>query len=245
MRRADRLFELVLRVRARRLTTAEQLAEWLHVSVRTVYRDIADLQARSVPLEGEAGVGYRLRPGYVLPPLMFSAPEAQALVAAVRIALPRLDTAMAGDAEAALAKILAVLPPSARAAADSLALFAPDVGIDEAARATLEAMRGAVAARRKLHLHYADGEAHESRRTVRPLGCFFWGAAWTLAAWCELRQDFRSFRIDRVRRCEVLAETFRDEPGRTLADLLRAVEAREREGALTGDRRRRRPTMPG
>ena len=91
MRRADRLFELVQRLRGRRLSTAVQLAGWLEVSVRTVYRDVADLQSRGVPIEGEAGVGYRLRPGYTLPPLMFTAPEAQALVAAVRIAQPRLD----------------------------------------------------------------------------------------------------------------------------------------------------------
>jgi predicted DNA-binding transcriptional regulator YafY len=231
MRRADRLFDLAQRVRARRLSTAEQLAGWLQVSVRTVYRDIADLQARGVPIEGEAGVGYRLRPGYTLPPLMFTSPEAQALVAAVRIAQPRLDTAMAAEAEAALAKILSVLSPTARAAAESLALFAPDAGIDEASRVTLEMMRRAVHARRKLRLAYVDERQSASERTLRPLGCFFWGAAWTLAAWCELRQDFRSFRIDRVRRCETLDEGFRDEPGKTLADLLRAVEARQPAGA--------------
>jgi predicted DNA-binding transcriptional regulator YafY len=225
MRRADRLFELVQRLRGRRLATAEQLAGWLEVSVRTVYRDVADMQARGVPIEGEAGVGYRLRPGYTLPPLMFTAPEAQALVAAVRIAQPRLDAAMAAEAEAALAKILAVLPVDARAAAESLALFAPDAGIAPEVRDALQAMRRAVLDRRKLRLDYVDEANRASRRTVRPLGCFFWGAVWTLAAWCELRQDFRSFRIDRVRDLELLDERFRDEPGRTLADLLRAVGA--------------------
>ena len=225
MRRADRLFELVQRLRGRRLATAGQLAGWLEVSVRTVYRDVADLQARGVPIEGEAGLGYRLRPGYTLPPLMFSAPEAQALVAAVRIAQPRLDAAMAAEAEVALAKILAVLPADARAAAESLALFAPDAGIAPEVRDALQTMRRAVLERRKLRLHYADEQGRPSERVVRPLGCFFWGAAWTLAAWCELRQDFRSFRIDRVRGVEALDEGFRDEPGRTLADLLRAVGA--------------------
>ena len=225
MRRADRLFELVQRLRGRRLSTAVQLAGWLEVSVRTVYRDVADLQARGVPIEGEAGVGYRLRPGYTLPPLMFTAPEAQALVAAVRIAQPRLDAAMAAEAEAALAKILAVLPADARVAAESLALYAPDAGIAPEVREALQTMRGAVLQRRKLRLHSVDEQGKVSERSVRPLGCFFWGAVWTLAAWCELRQDFRSFRIDRVRRLEPLDERFRDEPGRTLADLLRAVGA--------------------
>jgi len=225
MRRADRLFELVQRLRGRRLATAEQLAGWLEVSVRTVYRDVADLQARGVPIEGEAGVGYRLRPGYTLPPLMFTSPEAQALVAAVRIAQPRLDAAMAAEAEAALAKILSVLPTDARAAAESLALFAPDAGIAPEVRDALQAMRRAVLDRRKLRLQYVDEQGRASARVVRPLGCFFWGAVWTLAAWCELRQDFRSFRLDRVRAVEALDERFRDEPGRTLADLLRAVGA--------------------
>lgn len=225
MRRADRLFELVQRIRGRRLSTAEQLAGWLEVSVRTVYRDIADLQARGVPIEGEAGVGYRLAAGFTLPPLMFTAPEAQALVAAVRMAQPRMDRGWAAEAEAALSKILSVLPASARAAAESLAVFAPDAGIDAATGAALQALREAVLARRKVHLVYADEQGRESQRTVRPLGCFFWGRTWTLAAWCDLRDDFRSFRIDRVRTLEPLEARFADESGKTLADLLRAVGA--------------------
>ncbi len=226
MRRADRLFDLVQRLRGRRLATAEQLAGWLEVSVRTVYRDVADLQARGVPIEGEAGVGYRLRAGFSLPPLMFSPAEAQALVAAVRMAQPRMDAAMAGQAESAMAKILSVLPSDARAAAESLALFAPDVGVSEDVRRTLEAVRLAVVQRRKLHIAYADEGGRASQRTVRPLGSFFWGSVWTLAAWCELREDFRSFRLDRIASLQALEAGFRDEPGRTLADLLRALTMR-------------------
>ena len=228
MRRADRLFELVQRLRGRRRCTAEQLAGWLEVSVRTVYRDVADLQARGVPIDGEAGVGYVLRPGYTLPPLMFTAAEAQALVAAVRLAQPRLDVPMAAEAETALAKILAVLPADARVAAESLALFAPDAGIGPEVREVLNTLRRAVLDRRKLRLRYADEAGRTSERVVRPLGCFFWGAVWTLAAWCELRQDFRSFRLDRMQAAEALDERFRDEAGRTLADLLRAVGATPR-----------------
>lgn len=226
MRRADRLFDLVQRLRGRRLATAEQLAGWLEVSVRTVYRDVADLQARGVPIEGEAGVGYRLRAGFSLPPLMFSPAEAQALVAAVRMAQPRMDAAMAGQAESAMGKILSVLPSDARAAAESLALFAPDVGVSEEVRRTLEAVRQAVVQRRKLHIAYADEGGRASQRTVRPLGSFFWGSVWTLAAWCELREDFRSFRLDRIASLQTLEAGFRDEPGRTLADLLRALTMR-------------------
>ena len=122
MRRADRLFQLVQLIRGRRLSTAAWLALRLEVSERTVYRDVADLQHQGVPIEGEAGVGYRLGAGFDLPPLMFSADEAQALVASVRLAQPWLDPAMAAAAENALGRVLSVLPRGTRAAAQSLAL---------------------------------------------------------------------------------------------------------------------------
>lgn len=224
MRRADRLFELVQLVRGRRLTTAAFLADRLGISLRTVYRDVADLQAQGVPIDGEAGVGYRLGAGYDLPPLMFSTDEAKALVAAVRLAQARLDGALAGAAEQALSKILAVLPPAARAAAESLAIYAPTFNGTDPVRERLEQLRGAIELRRKLAIAYRDEAGRDSRRTLRPLGCFFWGTVWTLGAWCEARQDFRSFRVDRIAELRVLDEVFRDEPGKTLADLLRAVE---------------------
>ena len=221
MRRADRLFQLVQLVRGRRLSTADFIAQRLDVSARTVYRDIADLQAQGVPIEGEAGVGYRMRAGFDLPPLMFTQTEAQALVAAVRLAQPRLDLALAAQAEAALSKILAVLPAAARAAAESLAVYAPPVGPDEQTRGRLETLRVAAETRHKLRIDYLDLKDVASQRTVRPLACLFWGEVWTLAAWCETRAGFRSFRVDRITALELLPERFRDEPGRTLADLLR------------------------
>jgi predicted DNA-binding transcriptional regulator YafY len=227
MRPADRLFQLVQLIRGRRLATAAWLAERLAVSLRTVYRDIADLQAQGVPIEGEAGVGYRMRAGFDLPPLMFTTDEARALVAAVRIARPRLDTAFAAQAEGALSKVLAVLPASARAAAESLALYAPPTGPDDATRTRLETLRVAAESRHKILLHYLDLQGTASQRTVRPLGCFFWSTVWTLAAWCELRQDFRSFRVDRITRLDLSEERFRDEPGKTLPDLMRAVAAKD------------------
>ena len=223
MRRADRLFQIVQLIRGRRLSTADFLARRLEVSVRTVYRDIADLQHQGVPIEGEAGVGYRLGAGFELPPLMFTQDEAQALVAAARLAQSWLDGAMAGDIESALGKILSVLPAGARASAEALALFAPAHALDAATRAHLQTLREAVQARRKLRLDYRDQHEMASQRTVRPLGCFYWGRVWTLAAWCELRADFRGFRVDRVAAVQVLQERFADEPGRTLPDLLRAV----------------------
>lgn len=224
MRRADRLFQIVQLIRGRRLTTAAYLADRLEVSQRSVYRDVAALQAQGVPIEGEAGVGYRMRRGFDLPPLMFTTQEAQALVACVRVAQPRIDIGLARDADDALAKILAVLPVLERAAAESLSVYAPSVGPDHATRERLERLRHATDRKTKLRICYLDLKDATSVRVVRPLGCFYWGSVWTLAAWCESRGDFRNFRVDRIDAIEVLSERFRDEPGKTLPDLLRSYD---------------------
>ena len=235
MRRAERLFQLIQLIRGRRLSTARFLAERLEVSERTVYRDVAELLLQGVPIDGEAGVGYRMRAGFDLPSLMFTKDEAQALVAAVRIAQPRPDAALAAQAEGALSKIMAVLPAAARAAAESLAVYAPPVGMDDDTRRRLETLRIATEARHKLRLRYLDLKDQRSERTVRPLGCFYWGAVWTLAAWCEARDGFRSFRVDRIGELEVLDECFTPEPGKTLADLFRQTQAeRGQHGSETG-----------
>lgn len=226
MRRADRLFQIVQLIRGRRLTTAAHLAQRLEVSERTIYRDIADLQHQGVPIEGEAGVGYRLGAGFDLPPLMFSHDEARALVASVRMAQVWQDPALAQAAEAGLSKILSVLPTAARVAAQSMAIYAPPIGLAPAVQVILQTLREAVQARRKLRVDYRDASERLSQRILRPLGCFYWGKVWTLAAWCESRQDFRNFRLDRLDRVQPVdgpAGQFRDEAGKTLADYLRAV----------------------
>jgi len=225
MRRADRLFQLVQIIRGRRLTTAAFLAQRLEVSERTVYRDVADLQHQGVPIEGEAGVGYRLGAGFELPPLMFSQEEASALVAAARLAQSWVDPALARNIETGLGKILSVLPAAARVSAEALALYAPALGLDDTIRARLQILREAVEAHQKLRLSYRDVSGDASERTVRPLGCFYWGKVWTLSTWCELRSDFRGFRLDRMDAVDVLPERFRDEAGKTLADMLRQLKA--------------------
>ena len=230
MRRADRLFQIVQIIRGRRLTTAAQLAQRLEVSERTVYRDVADLQHQGVPIEGEAGVGYRLGQGFDLPPLMFSVDEARALVASVRMAQVWQDPALARASQVALGKILSVLPPAARAAAQSMAVYAPPLGLEPAVQATLQTLREATQARHKVQLDYRDASEALTQRTMRPLGCFYWGKVWTLAAWCETRQDFRSFRLDRIMRVELLRDAkhrFVDEAGKTLADYLRIAAPAE------------------
>jgi predicted DNA-binding transcriptional regulator YafY len=223
MRRGARLFRLVQLIRGRRLSTARFIAERLEVSERTVYRDVADLVAQGVPIEGAAGVGYRMRPGFDLPPLMFTTAEARSLVVAVRIARPLLDAGLADPVEPARSKTLGVRPAAARAAADGVAVLVPPRATDAALRERLRTLREAVEQRRKVRLGYLDLKGVSSARVVRPLGCVHWGEAWTLAAWCERRADFRSFRVDRIETLVELAESFRDEAGRTLADLLRAV----------------------
>jgi predicted DNA-binding transcriptional regulator YafY len=229
MRRADRLFALVQLIRGRRLSTAAWLASRLEVSPRTVYRDVADLQAQGVPIEGEAGVGYRLGRGFDLPPLMFTADEARALAIATRIAQQWLDPALALAAGDAMSRVMSVLPASVRAEVDRMPLRVPSLGLEPEVAQLLQQLREAAQNREVMEIRYRDASERRSLRAVRPLGCFFWGKVWTLAAWCETRSDFRSFRVDRIEHLGDLERRFADEPGKTLADLLRQVQAEGRK----------------
>jgi predicted DNA-binding transcriptional regulator YafY len=221
MRRADRLFQIVNVLRRRRTaTTATHLAGRLGVSERTVYRDVRDLILAGTPIDGEAGVGYRIRPGYDLPPLMFDRDEIQALVLGARIVRQFGDPALARASDAILAKIAAIVPKDLAPLVADTRLFVPStIGARRSADA-LALAREAVIARRKLELSYARADGAITTRAVRPLGIFFWGRTWTLAAWCELREDFRNFRLDRVAASTMLDETFEDEPGKALRDML-------------------------
>jgi predicted DNA-binding transcriptional regulator YafY len=221
MRRADRLFQIVNVLRRRRTaTTAAHLAERLGVSERTVYRDVRDLILAGTPIDGEAGVGYRIRPGYDLPPLMFDRDEIQALVLGARIVRQFGDPALARASDAILGKVAAIVPKDLAPLVADTRLFVPSIiGVGTSADA-LGLAREALIARRKLELSYATSDGVATTRTVRPLGIFFWGRTWTLAAWCELRQDFRNFRLDRVAVSTMLDETFEDEAGKALRDML-------------------------
>ena len=221
MRRADRLFQIVNVLRRRRTaTTATHLAGRLGVSERTVYRDIRDLILAGTPIDGEAGVGYRIRPGYDLPPLMFDRDEIQALVLGARIVRQFGDPPLARASDSILAKVAAIVPKDLAPLLAETRLFVPStIGAGKSAD-VLTLAREALIARRKIELAYASAGGAATRRTVRPLGIFFWGRTWTLAAWCELRQDFRNFRLDRVESSTMLDETFHDEAGRTLRDML-------------------------
>jgi predicted DNA-binding transcriptional regulator YafY len=220
MRRADRLFQIIQLLRRRRtVTTAAQLASRLEVSERTVYRDIRDLMLAGTPIEGEAGVGYRIRPGYDLPPLMFDREEIQALVLGVRIVRQFGDPALARASDAILAKVAAVLPADLEPLLAGTKLFVPTILSGKGSADGLAIAREALVSRRRLRFRYANERGDASERTVRPLAVFFWGRTWTLAAWCEMRVGFRNFRVDRISDPS-LGDTFDDEPGRTLRDLL-------------------------
>ena len=231
MRRADRLFQIVQHLRARRRTTAAELSGWLEVSERTVYRDIRDLCASGVPVQGEAGVGYRLGPSFDLPPIMFTLDEVEALVAGARMMEVWGGTSLSGSARSAVSKIALALPAARRGEIENTRMFAPDFRVPPGVVACFEISRLAIQRRRKLRIEYEDGAGCASERTVQPLGLFFWGTTWTLAAWCELRRDFRAFRLDRVRAIEALSDTFQETPGRTLADYLARVHAEASEPA--------------
>src|SRR5262249_44370782 len=161
---------------------------------RTIYRDIDDLSASGVPILAEAGVGYALAKGFDLPPLMFTREEVEALVLGARIVRAWADPALARAAEEALAKVEHVGAGSVQRRIPDAEVFAPDFHVDAELRRRLQPLREAIAERRKIRLAYLDAGARSSHRVVRPLGLFFWGARWTLGAWCELRIGFRSFR---------------------------------------------------
>ena len=223
MRRADRLFQIVLLLGHGRAMTARALAEKLEVSERTIYRDMADLMASGLQVDGEAGIGYLLRPGARLPPLMFDSEELAALALGSRMVHGWTDRALGRAAERALLKIESVLPEHHKHKLDQQALLVPEFHIAPEQLATLGQLRCAIDEHAKLRFGYTRADGAISRRTVCPVGLFFWGGGWSLGAWCELRQDFRNFRLDRMNAVELLAETFAPVAGRTLADFLRSV----------------------
>ena len=220
MRPADRLFQIVLLLGRGRVLTAKTLAERLEVSERTIYRDIQDLAASGVPVEGEAGVGYVLRRGYQVPPLMFNEEELQALVFGADVAKSWGDAEMARAADSILAKIDAVLPERLRPALATHRLVVPDTKMSEHTSAVLGDARDGINRRVRVFLDYQDASDQSTERIVWPLALLYWGKTWTLGAWCELRQSFRTFRIDRVQSLNVLNSTFPDEPGKRLEDYL-------------------------
>lgn len=199
--------------------TADTLGKELEVGVRTIYRDIADLRASGVPLTGEAGVGYLLRADYVVRPLLFDDEELDALALGAQMVQSWADPAMAQAARKALDKITAVLPDSL---ADNIR-EATSFSYASSGKPTLHidftSLRRAIRTRHVVEFLYIDQPGSETTRRIRPLALIFIAPNWMVAAWCELRQDFRHFRLDRIQNMNVLAERFEHENGRTLKDM--------------------------
>jgi predicted DNA-binding transcriptional regulator YafY len=237
MRRADRLFEIIQHMRRKPTVRARELSQSLEVSERTIYRDIKDLMASGVPIEGEAGVGYVLKAGFDLPPLMFKEQEIEALVLGARMVESWADSELAVAATDAIAKIEAVIPDRLRDYMANTALLAPSSFGNEPIKCDLAGLRRAIRSQLKVHFRYSDILRQRSERTVRPLSLAFFGPVWLLAAWCELRSDFRTFRLDRMERFAVTSERFRQERGKTLKDFLKRPQTWTRSslGAASGD----------
>lgn len=218
MRRADRLFDIIQTLRAaKKPVTAAMLAQKLEVTVRTVYRDVATLQARRVPIEGAPGFGYVLRQGFDLPPLMFTTEEADAIAVGAQLIRRLRDPALRDAAVSVLAKIEAVLPAATRARLDAAPFFVspgdthvPD-GVD------LSEIRSGIRDRRKLRLRYRDETGRISRRTVWPIALAYYVDVTLIAAWCELRADYRHFRVDRIENLSILDEIYPPDDGRLMA----------------------------
>ncbi len=205
MRRADRLFDIIQTLRAApRPLTAAALADKLEVTVRTIYRDVAALQASRVPIEGAPGIGYVLRRGFDLPPLMFTSDEIDAI-------------AVGAPAESVLAKVTAVLPETVRGYLAEPPFYVsegsapPPTGVDPAE------VRGAIHEARKMAIDYSDDKGRRTHRTIWPIAMAYYVDVSLIGAWCELRQDFRSFRVDRILGSRLLDEHFSPEHGRLAA----------------------------
>jgi predicted DNA-binding transcriptional regulator YafY len=205
MSRSERLFDLLQALRRhRRPVSGKVLADEIGVSIRTLYRDIASLQGQGATIEGEPGVGYVLKPGFLLPPLTFPPEEIEALVLGSRWVADRADDDLSKAARSALARIAAVLPPDLRDEFDTSALLIGPGAIIPTDAVDPALLRKAIRTERKLSLWYRDGAAAESQRVVWPFALAFFDQVRVLVGWCELRQDFRSFRTDRIVKVEVL-----------------------------------------
>lgn len=220
MRRADRLFQIIQFLRTRRVTTAKWLADRLEVSERTIYRDIKDLMMSGVDIDGEAGIGYIIRKGFDLPPLMFNEEEIKALTLGARLVESWADKSLAIAAQSALGKIELALPKDKQESLNNTLLFSPFSSMTVKTSNFMLETRTASDDKRKVRLSYKRADGESSERTIWPLGLFFWGAVWTMGSWCEKRQDFRIFRLDRIQSLEVLNENYPQIKGQMLNDLI-------------------------
>jgi predicted DNA-binding transcriptional regulator YafY len=221
MRRADRLFDIIQALRTEGAPmTAATLAERLEVTVRTIYRDVATLQARRVPIEGAPGLGYVLRRGFDLPPLMFTSEEIEAIAVGARLVGRTGDPGLQDAADSVLSKVLVVLPAALRAYLAAAPFYVSSSGAPAAGSADLTAVRQAIRAERKLRIAYVDEKEARTERTIWPIAVAYYVQATLIGAWCELRRDYRHFRADRITSLSVLDEAYPSDNGRLMAEWL-------------------------
>ena len=224
MRRTDRLFELIQILRDGRLHRGKDLAERLEISLRTLYRDMDTLIASGIPVEGERGLGYMMTAPITLPPLNLTLTELEALHLGLAVVSKAADEELQRAAKSLSDKVDAVLPEDRAAPATGWGFAVYPFA--EAARGFVHMapLRAAIRSRRKIDITYSSPDQPETRRRVRPLQMEYWGRVWTLTSWCELRNDFRVFRVDRIRTLDVSFDTFEEEPGKTLGDYLAQMD---------------------
>jgi predicted DNA-binding transcriptional regulator YafY len=228
MRRADRLFDIIQTLRvAKKPMTAATLAEHLEVTVRTVYRDIATLQARRVPIEGAAGIGYVLRRGFDLPPLMFTADEIDAIAVGARLVRRLRDPGLQDAADSVLAKVTTILPDGLRPGVISAPFYVSDGQAATPRGIDLSDVRYAIRETRKMRITYADANGQRSNRTIWPIAMAYYVDATLIGAWCELRLDYRHFRVERIVTSTLLEETFSTDGGKLVEGWLAQRETEE------------------
>ena len=233
MRRSDRLFDIIQRLRtASAPVTAARLAADLEITPRTVYRDIATLQARRVPIEGAPGLGYVLRRGFDLPPLMFTSEEIEAIAVGARLVARTGDPGLQAAADSVLSKVTVVLPAALRAYLAAAPFYVSSTGAPAPAGADLTMVRQAIRDEHKLRIAYVDEHEARTERTIWPIAVAYYVQATLVGAWCELRRDYRHFRADRITALEVLDERYPSDNGRLMAEwlALRKARAAERSG---------------
>ncbi len=230
MRKAERLFQIITLMRGRRtVITAKAIAQELEVSERTIYRDLQALMLSGVPIEGEAGVGYRLAPDFSLPPVMFTESELQALMLGVQMVKAWGGNDMVQASQAALDKIQAALPDQQHLRQVQLPswLMVPDFMRDEMTRHS-DDLNQAIERRQQITLVYQREDREVSERDVQPLGLIYWGKTWTLVGWCLLRDSYRMFRLDRIHSLTAVDVFFSRHPERNLQHYMQVATAKNK-----------------
>jgi len=209
VRRSDRLFDIIQTLRvATQPMTAATIADRLEVTVRTVYRDVATLQARRVPIEGAPGIGYVLRRGFDLPPLMFTADEIDAIAVGARLVRRLRDPGLQHAADGVLAKVTTVLPEALKSGVTAAPFFVSDGDAEQPKGINLSELRRAIRETRKVQIKYSDAQGKQSERTIWPVAMAYYVDVTLLGAWCELRNDFRHFRVERIVASTILDDAF-------------------------------------